>query len=1092
MKFWSRISELLRNLPAEDKTFVESAWISMSRISGQLRFEVQNAISSLSPEYIPIYRIQYWKKYESPWTVNALVYSIPKLRDNAFGETYIEYKEGIDYNISSEKIVWVSLGPTDGDMEAANVDAWTQIGVPATFEKNTTEQYAGVRCLKIVGNAGEGVKSSSVVVNTEDWVRYSVYAKCTTGYVLELWDEDNGTKIAEFTDLSGVDYTEREIVAKTPVGCTHLTLRVILTASGTLYLDNMDLTRYPQDAYAFAEQVLSYNPYLDTKLGYELRFRGINTSGYSPIHAHHIIRALNYAYRSSDTFFAMHVGITAILGLPFAYVAGTIAKKETSGDNHIITIVDSSNVEHIIEVDSSLCELTDFPDVGVAVKEFEPLIPDALKDSKIGTDGFIPSTYLDYPADGDMELYVENPTADPVASAVAGGTFFIGTNAADNKGFDASIGDWVQGSGGVLESIGGGQTGNGGRYTVTASPSTTLPYLSAGLNDLEIGKEYCISYYLKYETAWSGGDVTLTIDGQTLVHTPTTSFVKKTLTFTAIGTNPTITLTCANIPTVNDILWIDTFELSLAERTYYIKFTYVDAGGETLSSSQVSQLVPVNHLLKVTSPIAQENATGWNVYVSEISDSETKQNAVSIAINIDWTEPIDGLINGSALPTENNTGLTNWAAINGAEIIKNDVEEYEGIRCLKVTTDAVDEGVKPVAVKAVIADNEYFFSFRIKSDSTDPAIVRVLVVDSDTSEEIISEWFGDTTYEYGILRFIVPVGCNNIAIKFITLKSGVFYIDILNFNHIEEIQSYWADKISDSVTASLTIAAAERAGTEDLIFKAASHIYGEDGNYISIVIVASGVDQALTSDISGFGKDGDPYIYTITTGTQASQSSNSAIRDFVNSDPNAIGIIICQSNDDETADPTYSLVQTPLAGGINAKIGVYPSIPYVVGDTIYVKNLSRGTVETVKITAIESGDAPYTKYLKISKDLTEIYESPETGTSTSVGEGFLTDNTKSWAVDEHKNNKLIDSGGNPFKIESNDSTTLIVTGTPAAGAYRIVKDHVVVIYGERYADYTTELKIYNRFQTTYSQNNIDTFIQNIGDQGHQLTFIDIS
>ena len=1094
MKFWNRVSTLMNQLPSTDRTFIENAWGSFPRIMGQLWFNIQNAISSISPDHIPIYAIQYWKKYENPWSVSALVSSIPTMQDTIFASSPITYTEGTDYSISNNMIVWTVIGPTDGDMELSGVANWTQIGSPTTFAKNTTDEYAGTRCLEVAGVSGDGAKSDAVTVAAEDWIRYTVYAKCDVNYKIELWDESNNAKIADLTGLSGSVYAQHEILDKTPVGCTSVTMRAYLSGSGTLYLDDLELTRYPENEFAFAEQTMRYNPYLDTKLGYDLRFSGINTSSYGPIHAHHIIRALNFSYRSSDSQeHAMAVGLTAALGLPFAYVAGTIKSKSTAGSTHSIVITDSAGVDHTIEVDSSLASLSDFPAVDATVDEFEPLISDALKFKELGNKGFVPTIDESYPTDGDMELYVDTPTNAPTVGEVTGGSFFTGVNATDNKGFDAGIGDWVQGAGGVLASTVGGQTANGGEYTVGASPSTALPSLSTGLEPLIIGKTYYIEYYLKYDTAWAGGDVTLTIDGQTVVHTPTTSFVKKTLSFTAVGTDPAISLTCASTPTSGDILWIDTFELSLATRTYYVKYTYTDAGGETLESLQSTQAVQANYLLDVTSPSAQTNATGWDVYVSEISGSENKQNGTSIAIATDWTEPVSGLISGSALPTVNDTGLNNWSAINGAVIIKNGVEEYEGSRCLKITTDAIDEGVKPAANQAVTAGEEYVFDFYIKRDSGGAAIIRADVIDVTQAATIKSEWFGDSTYENGNIRFTVPTGCSSVRIEFIAINVGISYVDSLAFFNIEEISSYATDKTSDSIKASYTIAAAGRTGTEDLIFQAADHIYGVNGNYVDIVVVASGANQALSSTISGSGTSASHYVYTVTTGNNdATQNSNSAIRDFVNADPNAIGIIICQSVDDSTADPAYALTQTPLAGGVNATISTYSTVPMVVDDIIEIRNLTLGTKEIRKVTAITAGSAPYNNVISIDADLYASYTSPETGISTSVGVNFLTDPSKTWAADEHKNYLLIDSADVSFKITTNDVDTLTVVGTPTAGAYRIVKDHVAINYGHKDVEYTNEIKVYNRFVTTFLQANIDALVENAPDLGHKFTFVDVS
>ena len=597
----------------------------------------------------------------------------------------------------------------------------------------------------------------------------------------------------------------------------------------------------PTDGYAWAEQVFYYNGYLDTKQGYDLRFIGINTAGYTPIHAHHLARALNYAYRSTDTNLALEVGITAILGLPFAYVAGIIKSKSTASGNHTVVITDSSDVDHDIVIDSTLCALSDLPDVGTNVVEFEPLL-DAVKVGQTKSQAFLPKIDTTYPTDGDMEA----------------------------------------------------------------------------------------------------------------------------------------------------------------------------------------------------------------------------------------------------------VGVANWTAINGAVLSKDTSEEYAGTQCLKVVTDAIGEGFKPALNKAVTAGDEYVFEFYIKRKSTDDTIVRANVWNVTGGSAITSEWFGDDEYEHGYLRFTIPAGCLNVRIEFLSETLGTFYVDDLDLYQVKELSYYAVDKTANGIKASHTILAAGRAGSQDLVFSAADRIYGTNGNNVHLVIVAAGADQALSSTITGTGTSGDPYIYTLTTGNQNGQSSNDEIVAFVNSDPNALQIIVASSVADDTTDPTYSLTETSLAGGLDAKISTYEAVFYEIGDTIDVSNFTRGTKETRKITGVASGSSPYSKILSLDGDLYAEYISPEAGTSSSVGAGFLADNTKTWTTNEHQGDVLIDSADASFKVISNNVDTLTVSGTPTGGAYRIVKDHVGVIFGERPADYSTVVTIYNRWITTYNQDNVDAYIFNIGDRGHLLAFKDLS
>ena len=64
----------------------------------------------------------------------------------------------------------------------------------------------------------------------------------------------------------------------------------------------------------------------------------------------------------------------------------------------------------------------------------------------------------------------------------------------------------------------------------------------------------------------------------------------------------------------------------------------------------------------------------------------------------------------------------------------------------------------------------------------------------------------------------------------------------------------------------------------------------------------------------------------------------------------------------------------------------------------------------------------------------------ESGTSTSVGSGYLTDTTKNWTQNQFKIGTwvLIDSSITEFSIDSNNENTIYVTGTPAAGKYYVM------------------------------------------------------
>lgn len=97
---------------------------------------------------------------------------------------------------------------------------------------------------------------------------------------------------------------------------------------------------------------------------------------------------------------------------------------------------------------------------------------------------------------------------------------------------------------------------------------------------------------------------------------------------------------------------------ALGAATYYVRSTWVNATGETLGAPETSLAVAANNVLNVAAPASPPpGATGWNVYVSTATGTETKQNAAPIGIAAAWVEPTTGLIAGAALPGANTTAL---------------------------------------------------------------------------------------------------------------------------------------------------------------------------------------------------------------------------------------------------------------------------------------------------------------------------------------------------------------------------------------------------------------------------------------------------
>lgn len=108
----------------------------------------------------------------------------------------------------------------------------------------------------------------------------------------------------------------------------------------------------------------------------------------------------------------------------------------------------------------------------------------------------------------------------------------------------------------------------------------------------------------------------------------------------------------------------------LAQTTYFVVITYVNAKGETLQSNEQSLLVNANNVLAVASPLAEDMplvsgdaATGWNVYVGTASGNETKQNGAAINIGTNWQEPNTGLIAGVVPPVQDSSLVAGFKSV---------------------------------------------------------------------------------------------------------------------------------------------------------------------------------------------------------------------------------------------------------------------------------------------------------------------------------------------------------------------------------------------------------------------------------------------
>lgn len=119
---------------------------------------------------------------------------------------------------------------------------------------------------------------------------------------------------------------------------------------------------------------------------------------------------------------------------------------------------------------------------------------------------------------------------------------------------------------------------------------------------------------------------------------------------------------------------------ALGATTYFVKCTATRSNGlcETLASAETSLAVSANNVLNVAAPSGMPgDATGWNVYVSTTTGTETKQNATPIAVGTAWVEPTSGLIAGGALPGSSSYP-TSWGIANAGAIFPININGPDG------------------------------------------------------------------------------------------------------------------------------------------------------------------------------------------------------------------------------------------------------------------------------------------------------------------------------------------------------------------------------------------------------------------------------
>ena len=88
-----------------------------------------------------------------------------------------------------------------------------------------------------------------------------------------------------------------------------------------------------------------------------------------------------------------------------------------------------------------------------------------------------------------------------------------------------------------------------------------------------------------------------------------------------------------------------------AGRTYYTSVTYNTANGESVPSAETTTVIPANDVLDITSPVAVDGATTYNVYHHTTSGALKLQNAAPITIGVAYQETTGALNDGAAPPS---------------------------------------------------------------------------------------------------------------------------------------------------------------------------------------------------------------------------------------------------------------------------------------------------------------------------------------------------------------------------------------------------------------------------------------------------------
>ena len=200
---------------------------------------------------------------------------------------------------------------------------------------------------------------------------------------------------------------------------------------------------------------------------------------------------------------------------------------------------------------------------------------------------------------------------------------------------------------------------------------------------------------------------------------------------------------------------------ALAGATYYVRVAYTNSAGETEASTESSLAIAVNHVVSVASPAASGDATGYNVYVSTTTGTETKQNGgTPIAIGVAWQEPNTGLVAGAALPVADTMGdaYVISGATSGAPTTptSNEAINCTNANCILQGVSAqygVFAGLYVLGGNAVTYNSTYRHmnnSTAFDGNSGDAVLVRNFGTLELAGDTVISDsWFGVGVFDFG-------------------------------------------------------------------------------------------------------------------------------------------------------------------------------------------------------------------------------------------------------------------------------------------------------------------------------------------------------